>query len=86
MMLVLYLVSSWLVGHERVEFLVAGIFGLVSYIAVGRYLCCARRGIGGHRSSCASALEQQMISIRTGIRSLFSERRWFTGLAQYRCT
>jgi hypothetical protein len=34
LMLVLYLTSSWLTGHERVEFLVAGIFGLVSYIAV----------------------------------------------------
>jgi len=33
-LLLLYLVSSWLPGHERVGFLVAGIFGLVSYIAV----------------------------------------------------
>jgi hypothetical protein len=33
-LLLLYLVSSWLPGHERVGFLVAGIFGLMSYIAV----------------------------------------------------
>ena len=33
-LLLLYLVSSWLPGHEQVRFLVAGIFGLVSYIAV----------------------------------------------------
>jgi uncharacterized protein len=33
-LLLLYLVSSWLPGHEQVGFLVAGIFGLVSYIAV----------------------------------------------------
>jgi hypothetical protein len=30
----LYLVSTWLIGHEQFEFLVAGIFGLVTYIAV----------------------------------------------------
>jgi hypothetical protein len=34
LMLLLYLTSSWLTGHERIEFLVAGIFGLVSYIVV----------------------------------------------------
>lgn len=33
-LLLLYLVSSWLVGPEQFEFLVAGIFGLVTYIAV----------------------------------------------------
>jgi hypothetical protein len=33
-LLLLYLVSSWLVGLEQFEFLVAGIFGLVTYIAV----------------------------------------------------
>jgi hypothetical protein len=33
-LLLLYLVSSWLPGHERIGFRVAGIFGLVSYIAV----------------------------------------------------
>jgi hypothetical protein len=33
-MLLLYLISSWLAAHDRLEFLVAGIFGLVSYIAV----------------------------------------------------
>jgi len=33
-LLLLYLVSSWLPGHEQVGFLVAGIFGLMSYIAV----------------------------------------------------
>ena len=33
-LLLLYLVSTWLPGHEQVEFLVVGIFGLVTYIAV----------------------------------------------------
>lgn len=33
-LLLLYLVSTWLVGPEQFEFLVAGIFGLVTYIAV----------------------------------------------------
>jgi hypothetical protein len=33
-MLLIYLISSWLNGHEQVEFLVAGLFGLVSYITV----------------------------------------------------
>lgn len=33
-LLLLYLVSSWRPGREQVGFLVAGIFGLVSYIAV----------------------------------------------------
>jgi hypothetical protein len=33
-LLLLYLVSTWLPGHEQVGFLVAGIFGLVTYIAV----------------------------------------------------
>ena len=33
-LLLLYLVSTWLVGPEQIEFLVAGIFGLVTYIAV----------------------------------------------------
>ena len=30
----LYMVSTCLLGHEQIEFLVAGIFGLVTYIAV----------------------------------------------------
>src|SRR5574341_454528 len=33
-LLLLYLVSTWLLGDEKVEFLAAGIFGLVTYIAV----------------------------------------------------
>jgi hypothetical protein len=33
-LLLLYLVSTWLVGSEKFEFLVAGIFGLLTYIAV----------------------------------------------------
>ncbi|MBM2805157.1 MAG: hypothetical protein HW419_3050 [Deltaproteobacteria bacterium] len=33
-LLLLYFVSSWLAGSEQFEFLVAGIFGLVTYIAV----------------------------------------------------
>ena len=33
-LLLLYLVSTWLPGHEKVEFLVVGIFGLLTYIAV----------------------------------------------------
>lgn len=33
-LLVLYTVSTWLPEHEKVEFLVAGTFGLVTYIAV----------------------------------------------------
>ena len=33
-LVLLYLISTWLHGHEKVEFLVAGIFGLVTYIAV----------------------------------------------------
>ena len=33
-LLLLYLVSTWLLGHEQVDFLVAGIFGLVTYIGV----------------------------------------------------
>ena len=33
-LLLLYLVSIWLPGHEQVEFLVVGIFGLLTYIAV----------------------------------------------------
>jgi len=33
-LLLLYMVSTWLVGPEQFEFLVAGIFGLVTYIAV----------------------------------------------------
>jgi hypothetical protein len=33
-LLLLYSVSTWLVGAEQFEFLVAGIFGLVTYIAV----------------------------------------------------
>jgi hypothetical protein len=33
-LLLLYVVSTRLVGHEQFEFLVAGIFGLVTYIAV----------------------------------------------------
>jgi uncharacterized protein len=33
-LLLLYFVSSWLRGHEQFEFLVAGVFGLVTYIAV----------------------------------------------------
>jgi hypothetical protein len=33
-LLLLYVVSTWLSGDERVEFLVVGIFGLVTYIAV----------------------------------------------------
>jgi uncharacterized protein len=33
-LLVLYLVSTWLPVHEQVEFLIVGIFGLVTYIAV----------------------------------------------------
>jgi hypothetical protein len=33
-MFLLYLISSWLLGQERVEFLVSGIFGLITYIAV----------------------------------------------------
>ena len=33
-LLLLYTVSQWLSGSEQIEFLVAGIFGLVTYIAV----------------------------------------------------
>jgi uncharacterized protein len=33
-LIVLYLVSTWLPEHEQVEFLIVGIFGLVTYIAV----------------------------------------------------
>lgn len=33
-LLLLYLVSTWLPSHEQVEFLVLGIFGLVTYIGV----------------------------------------------------
>lgn len=33
-LLLLYLVSTWLAGPEQIEFLAAGIFGLVTYIAV----------------------------------------------------
>jgi len=33
-LIVLYLVSTWLSEHEQVEFLIVGIFGLVTYIAV----------------------------------------------------
>jgi len=33
-LLLLYLVSTWLIGPEKFEFLVAGIFGLVTYIGV----------------------------------------------------
>jgi uncharacterized protein len=33
-MFLLYLISSWLSGQDRVEFLVSGIFGLITYIAV----------------------------------------------------
>jgi hypothetical protein len=33
-LLLLYLVSTWLPGHEQVEFLIVGIFGLLTYIAV----------------------------------------------------
>ena len=33
-LLLLYLVSTWLPGHEQLEFLVVGIFGLVTYITV----------------------------------------------------
>jgi hypothetical protein len=33
-LLLLYIVSTWLPGHERLEFLVVGIFGLLTYIAV----------------------------------------------------
>ena len=33
-MLLMYGVSTWLLGHEQFEFLTAGIFGLVTYIAV----------------------------------------------------
>jgi hypothetical protein len=33
-LLLLYLVSTWLVGSEKFEFLTAGIFGLLTYIAV----------------------------------------------------
>ncbi len=33
-LLVLYFVSTWLVRAEQIEFLVAGLFGLVTYIAV----------------------------------------------------
>jgi hypothetical protein len=33
-LLLLYFVSSWLLANEQFEFLVAGIFGLVTYIAV----------------------------------------------------
>jgi hypothetical protein len=33
-MFLLYLISSWLSGEDRVEFLVSGIFGLITYIAV----------------------------------------------------
>ena len=32
--LIMYLVSTWLQGHDQFEFLVAGIFGLLTYIAV----------------------------------------------------
>ena len=33
-LLIMYLVSTWLQGHDQFEFLVAGIFGLLTYIAV----------------------------------------------------
>ena len=33
-LVLLYVVSNWLVGNERFEFLIAGILGLVTYIAV----------------------------------------------------
>jgi len=33
-LLLMYLVSTWLRGHDQFDFLVAGIFGLVTYIAV----------------------------------------------------
>lgn len=33
-LLLLYAVSRWLIGGEQIEFLIAGIFGLVTYIAV----------------------------------------------------
>ena len=33
-LLVMYVVSTWLQGHDQFEFLVAGIFGLLTYIAV----------------------------------------------------
>lgn len=33
-LLMMYLVSTWLQGHDQFEFLVSGIFGLVTYIAV----------------------------------------------------
>ena len=33
-LILLYLVSNWLVEHEKLEFIYAGIFGLVTYIAV----------------------------------------------------
>jgi hypothetical protein len=33
-LLLMYSVSTWLRGHEQFEFLVAGIFGLITYIAV----------------------------------------------------
>lgn len=33
-LLLLYAISTWLPEHEKVEFLVAGLFGLVTYIAV----------------------------------------------------
>jgi hypothetical protein len=33
-MLLLYVISRWLAGGERLDFLVSGIFGLITYIAV----------------------------------------------------
>lgn len=33
-LILLYLISTWLVGSEKFEFVVAGIFGLITYIAV----------------------------------------------------
>ena len=33
-LLLMYLISTWLQGHDQFDFLVAGIFGLVTYIAV----------------------------------------------------
>jgi uncharacterized protein len=56
-LLLLYLVSTWLPGNERLEFLVLGIFGLVTYIAVDGIsaLLSVESAVTGEVARCGAA-------------------------------
>jgi len=64
-LLLLYTVSVWLTGAEQTEFLISGIFGLVTYIAVDGVsaLLNVESAVGGHaaRSGAASFLYLEVL-------------------------